>query len=568
MLSYFAGRDDVSVTVAKAHEYGLAVLDAKIEVCQWTRLAAERHFRDLEEGHKRGLRFSVEAAQHVLDFFSFLKHSKGEWAGTYFKLAPWQAFWLCVQFGWLRADGLRRFRTAYWEVPRKNGKTTLLAGGGLYLFFADGEPGAEVYSAATKRDQAKISHGEATRMVQGSPALRARIGVYKDNLHHLPTASKFEPLGADADTSDGLNVHAALIDELHAHKTRDLWDVLETASGSRRQPVQWTITTAGFNTHGICYEQRTYLTKLLQRILEDDSYFGVIYGLDKEDVEKKRWHTERAFRKANPNYGISVKPDDMQRLAQKALELPAAQNNFLCKRLDVWTRQETLWMNMDRWGDCAGDVDLKALRGRECFAGLDLSSSKDITALMLVFPTETGLKVYGRYYLPEESIAERARVDRVPYDIWHREGRFEVTPGNIIDYGFIRRDINRLQERFVLREIAYDRWGATGLATDLMADGFSVVPIGQGFASLSSPTKELERLILSKGIAHGGDPVLTWMMSNVAVLTDPAENIKPAKNKSTERIDGIVALIMALARQMVLPPASGSVYEGRGIVTL
>jgi len=558
----------VPVTVAEAHEYGIAVLDAKIEVCQWTRLAVERHFRDLEEGHKRGLSFSVTADQHVLDFFRFLKHSKGEWAGTYFELAPWQAFWLSVQFGWLREDGLRRFRTAYWECPRKSGKSTLLAGGGLYLFFADGEQGAEVYSAATKRDQAKISHGEATRMVQRSPGLSARIGVYKDNLHHVPSASKFEPLGADADTLDGLNVHAALIDELHAHKSRNLWDVLETGAGSRRQPMQWAITTAGFDTHGICYEQRSYLLKILQRIFEDDTYFGVIYSLDEEDLKDNRWATERAWRKANPNYGISVKPDDMQRLAQKALELPAAQNNFLCKRLDVWTRQETLWMNMDKWAACAGEVDLEALRGKECIAGLDLSSTKDITALVLLFPTEAGLKVYGRYYLPEEAIAERARVDRVPYDIWHREGKFQVTPGNQIDYGFVRRDINELQKQFVIREIAYDRWGAVGLATDLQGDGFTVVPIGQGFASLSAPTKELERLVLGKGIAHGGDPVLTWMMSNVATLTDPAENIKPAKNKSTERIDGVVALIMALARQMVLPPTAGSVYEGRGIVTL
>lgn len=552
------------LTVNEALQYAHDVADGKIDVCVWVRLAVQRHFKNLQN---ELLHFDDTAAQHVLEFFSFLKHSKGQWAGESFRLEPWQGFILVQIFGWKwRATGLRCYRTAYIEVPRKNGKSTLLAGIALYMMFADGEPGAEVYAAATKRDQAKIVFEEAKRMVQASPALRKRIGVYKTNMHVDASHSKFEPLGADADSLDGLNPHAAVVDELHAHKDRDVWDVLETATGARTQSLLYAITTAGFNRYGICYEQRTYTTKILDGILDDDSYFGIIYTIDK-DVDD--WRTPAAWRKANPNYGVSVLEDDISRLALKAAEMPSATNNFLTKRLNVWTSQQTLWMSADKWALCGGTVPLRELRGAPCYLGLDLSSTTDITAVVAAFPLEGDMVVlHPRFYLPEGAVDERVRRDKVPYRVWADQGLITLTPGDVIDYRFIRADINAFADTHEVREIAFDRWGATGFATDLQDDGFEVVPFGQGYGSMSPPTKEMERLVLSKKVMHGDNPVLTWMVSNVAIMTDPAGNIKPAKDKSTEKIDGVVAGIMALGRIMVHRTAGPSVYESRGVFTL
>lgn len=523
--------------------------------------------------HERGLIFDEDAAQHVIDFFGFLKHSKGEWAGQVVELEPWQQFYLWVLFGWKRADGTRRFRTAFQEVARKNGKTTIAAGVGLYLFDADDEPGAEVYTAATKRDQARIAHSEATRMVKASPSLRRRIRTFKDNLNILDSASKFEPLGQDADSLDGLNVHGAILDEVHAHKNREMFDVLDTATGSRRQPLLFCITTAGFDRRSLCWELHEYTEKILNGVLEDDSFFGIIYTLDEEVKDEQgnviqaadSWEDESVWAKANPNLGVSKKLDDMQRKAIRAKEMPTALNSFLRKELNVWTQSETKWLPVEAWKNCATMVDADGLRGRICFGGLDLSSTTDISALVLVFPPESEDEPYKtlcRFWIPQDAMRERSRRDRVPYDVWVRQGFMTATPGNVIDYDFIVAEVDDLAQRYDISEVAFDRWGATKIYQQLEEKRMTMIQFGQGFVSMSPPMKELEKLIRSGKLAHGGNPVLTWMADNVVARVDPAENIKPDKAKSKERIDGVVALIMGLDRAIRHAP---SVYETQGI---
>ena len=552
-----------------AERYVEDVLAGRQVACKWVKLACERHRRDLDNGSERGLWFDAKAAQVVIAFFSLLKHSKGEWAGRPVTLEPWQQFVLASIFGWKRADGTRRFRTAILEVARKNGKTTMAAGVGLYLLVADGEPGAEVYSAATKRDQARLSHGEATRMVKASPQLRREVRIFKDNIHIVDTASKFEPLGADADTMDGLNVHGAIIDEIHAHKSRDTWDLLETATGARRQPLMFGISTSGFDRQSLFFSQHEYTEKVLQGVVEDDSWFGIAYTIDEGDD----WQDEKNWEKANPNLGVAKKWDDMRRKAARAREMPSAQNAFMRLELDIWTHSETKWVNLEHWRACGKAVDEHGLRGRTCYGGLDLSSNTDTSALVLVFPPQTeddDYVVLCRFWIPEESMHERVRRDRVPYDVWVRQGFVTATPGNVIDYDWILDQIYEDASTFDVKELAFDRWGATKIQTELMelfGEEF-LVGFGQGFLSMSAPMKELEKLILGHQMAHGNNPVLTWMADNLVAREDPAGNIKPDKEKSTEKIDGMVALIMALDRATRHEGPRRSVYEDRGLETV
>jgi len=574
----------VSVLPSEAvvHQYIDDVLDGTIPACRWVKLAAERHLRDLDAAAERGLCFDASAAQLVIDFFGLLRHSKGEWAGRTLELEPWQQFVTWVLFGWQNEDGTRRYRTAYVEVARKNGKSTWAAGIGVYLLVADGEPGAEVYSAATKRDQARIVHAEATRMVKASPALRRRVTVFRDNLHIEGTASKYEPLSSDYDSLDGLNLHGGIVDELHAHKTRDLWDVLDTATGSRLQALLLAITTAGYDRNSVCYEKHDYTEKVLSGAVEDDTWFGIIYTLDQrregdpahvtDDVEGDAWGNETNWIKANPNLGVSKKLDDMRRKAIYAAEVPAALTNFLRKELNIWTQSVTKWVPWEHWNACGKAVDPLGLRGRRCYGGLDLSSNTDISALVWVFPPEVdgdSYQVLCRFWVPGERVRERVSTDHVPYDAWVRQGYITTTPGNVVDYDFILAQVGEDLETYDAHELAFDRWGATKIQTDLMEMGCEdfLVQFGQGYASMSGPTKELERLILGHELAHGNNPVLNWMADNLVVRSDPAGNIKPDKERSIERIDGMVSLVMALGRAMVHEQA-GSVYEERGLLTL
>lgn len=556
-------------------------------VGRFVRLAVERHVKDLKTGAARGLYFDRAAACHAIDFYGFLRHSKGEWAGRTFELGPWQQFIKWCVFGWKRRDGTRRFREVYEEVARKNGKSTDLAGAGLYLFFADGEPGAEVYTAATKRDQARITHSEAKRMVKSSPALRSRIKIYKDNLNVEATSSKFEPLGADADTMDGLNVHGAVVDELHAHKTRDVCDVLDTATGARRQPLVWFITTSGYGQTSVCWEKREYARKVLTGIIQDDDFFGIIFTLDtkadwpdlctpeeaakakkKADVED-RWDDERVWVKSNPNLGVSCKIDDLRRKARKAKNDPGSLNSFLQLHLNIWTAQSTRWMPMRAWDDNGAPLDANALKGQPCYGGLDLAATTDLCALDFVFPVGEAYANLVWYWIPEDTMRERIDRDKVPYDVWVREGLITATPGNVVDYDFIEQKLDELRDIYDLRALAYDRWGATKLVTNLQKKGYPLVPFGQGFASMSGPTKELMNLVLARKFAHGGNKVLRWNADNTVVVRDAAGNIKPDKAKSTQRIDGIVAAIMGLDRALRTDGSKGgSVYDRRGILEL
>ena len=546
-------------------KYARDVLDGKIIAGELVQLACQRHIKDLELGSMRGLYFDEAAAMRAINFFGFLKHSKGEWAGSAVKLEPWQQFRIGSTFGWKRKkDGLRRFRTAYTEVARKNGKTTEMAGVGLYGMIADNEPGAEVYSAASKRDQAKIVFEDAARMVKKNAQLAKIITIMKNNLSCGAFDSKFEALSAEGNTLDGLNVHFGLIDEYHAHPTAEVFNVIDTGTGARRQPLIWIITTAGFDPYSPCRSMRDYAERVLRGIESDDSFFAYIACIDEGDD----WMNPDVWIKANPNLGVSVKTDDLERLAARAAAMPSQQNDFLVKRMNVWTNQEKRWLDLKTWDKNEGYVSEDELAGQECYGGVDLSSTTDLSAFVLVFPKPGGgAKVLPRFYLPEENIEERERQDLVGYRSWARQGYLTLTPGATIDYDFILADIAAARERFDVREIGFDPYNALGMQQKLMQDGVPVINVRQGFISLSPPSKEFERMVINRQLEHGGHPLLRWNVNNVSTETDPAGNIKPSKKKSRYRIDGVVATIIAIER-MMRSIGDVYVYTQRGMRSL
>jgi phage terminase large subunit-like protein len=494
-----------------------------------------------------------EADRVVAIFRQHLRHVKGPLAGQPFEPDAWQENEIIRPlFGWKRKlDGTRRYRRAYIEIPRKNGKSTL--GAGLAIIgLTDKEPGAEVYSAAADRDQAAIIFDVAKSMVEADPELSQIIRVFRRSMTYERLGSSYKVLSADAPTKHGLNASMILFDELHAQPNRELWDVLTTSTGARKQPLVIAITTAGYDRHSICWEQHEYAVKVRDGLIQDDTFLPVIYSVE----ESADWTDPKAWAKANPGLGKSITLEYLEAEAKRAAEVPAYQNTFRRLHLNQWTEQETRWLDMAVWERNAEPVDEKSLEGRECFAGLDLASTTDIAALCLIFPPQDEderWQAFWRFWVPEDGISKRAQKDRVPYDLWANQGFISPTEGNITDYDVIRRDVNELGTRYNVREIAYDRWNATQLTTQLEGDGFTMVPFGQGFASMAAPTKELLGLLTGDRMAHGDNPVAKWMASNVTVRTDPAGNQKPDKGKSTERIDGIVAEIMALGRAMVQP---------------
>lgn len=560
------------------NKYANDVIGNKIITCKWVKQACKRYLSDLENGESRGLWFDKQAADRVINFFSLVPHIKGEWAGQPLMLEPWQEFIIANMFGW-KKGGNRRFRTVYLEVARKNGKSSMLAAIGLYLLKFDGEPGSEVYSAATTRDQARLVFDIARQMVDKSD-LKKYLTTMEKSIFCTDTASKFAPVSSEAKTLDGLNIHGAIVDELHAHKTRDVYDVLNTGTGSRRQPLITVITTAGHDKNTICWEQHQYTEKVLDGLITDDSHFGIIYTLDEGD----KWEDESVWEKANPNLGVSVKPDDLKSLAIKAKEIVTQTNAFLTKRMNVWTDSLTRWISADKWDACGQNIcskyktDISKLGGLTCYGGLDLSSTTDTSAFVLVFPPQQWLTKYMvlcRIWIPKDNMRERVRKDRVPYDVWVNQGWITATPGNIIDYSFIINQINKDAQAYNLRQVAFDRWGSTQMVQTLQDMGFEeksnkhaqrhLIDFGQGYASMSPPTKELEKLVLSGEIQHRNNPALAWMISNTVIKIDAAENMKPDKSQSTDRIDGVVALIMAIDRA-VGEKVSKSVYEDRGVL--
>lgn len=516
-----------------------------------------------------GYWFDERAARGAVNFFEkLLVHVKGEWAGQPFELQDWQREKIVEPlFGWKREDGTRRYRTAYIEVPRKNGKSTLAAGLALYLLFADGEFGAEVYSAAADKDQAAIVYELAKQMVEATPMLAKRAEVFKRSMMVQEANASYRVLSADAYTKHGLNAHGVVIDELHAQPTRDLVDVLVTSTGARRQPLVVMITTAGFDRESVCWEYHEYARQVVEGIIEDDSFFGFIAAADKDDD----WLDESIWEKANPGYGVTVKPDYLRQEARRAEQTPAYQNTFRRLHLNQWTQQETRWLDVERWDACGDPLDLNLLKDAVCFGGLDLASNSDLAAFVLDFPSEAGEDErhvwLPFFFMPEEGIIEKGRQDRVAYDAWVRDGLIVATPGNVIDYAFIVAKIEELGEIYDIREIAFDRWGAFQVSQQLEGAGFTMVGFGQGFASMSGPTKDLLRLVLDGRLRHGGNPVLRWMADNLVVQSDAAGNVKPTKAKSRNKIDGMVAGVMALDRA-VRHGGAASVYEGRGLLTL
>lgn len=514
--------------------------------------------------------FDEKAAQVAVNFFErLLVHSKGEWAGKPFRLQPWQRDQIIKPlFGWKRQDGTRKFRRAYIEVPRKNGKSTLSSGIALYLLFADGESGAEIYSAAADRDQASIVFDEARSMVDASAELSKRAQVFKKAIIVPGTRSTYRVLSADAYTKHGLNAHGIIFDELHAQPTRDLWDVLTTSTGARRQPLTLAITTAGYDRESICYELHAYAEKVLKGIIADEEFFSYIAKADDDDD----WMLPATWQKANPGLGVTVKVDYLEAEAKRAAQTPAYQNTFRRLHLNQWTSQETRWLPIEKWDKCDRPITEKLLEGAVCYGGLDLASTSDIAAFVLDFPAEPGEPEnhvwLPHFWIPKDNLIERARHDRVPYDAWARDGLVTVTEGNVIDYSIIIRDIEALGERFNIKEIAFDRWGAFQISQQLEGAGFTMVGFGQGFVSMSPPMKELLRLVLDGKLSHGANPVLRWMADNMVVSSDAAGNVKPNKEKSREKIDGIVAGLMALDRAVRHGGAPKSVYETRGVLML
>jgi phage terminase large subunit-like protein len=516
--------------------------------------------------------YDEKRAARVRGFIECLKHTKGEFHGKPFKLLPWQQKIIGDVFGTVRDDdpAIRQFTTAYIEIPKKQGKSELGAAIALNMLVNDDEWKAEVYSCASDRQQAAIVFDVAVDMVKQSPALMKRIKIIPSmkRMVYQPTGSIYQVLSSEVATKHGLNVSACIFDELHTQPTRALYDVMTQGSGdARRQPLWFLLTTAGTDRTSICWEVHQKALDILEGRKADPRFYPVIFGLpdDADWSDEKNWHI------ANPSLGHTIDIEKVRDAYRKALETPADENMFRQLRLNQWVKQSVRWMPMDKWDECGGVVNPYELEGRVCYAGLDLSSTSDLTTFMLVFPPrdeEEPYTVLPFFWLPEDTLQLRVRRDHVMYDTWERQGYIQTTEGNVVHYGFIEAFICQLGERYNIREIAYDRWNATQMVQNLEGDGFTMVPFGQGFKDMSPPSKELMRIVLERKLNHGGHPVLRWNFDNVYVRTDPAGNIKPDKEKSTEKIDGVVALVMALDRAMKNGNGGTSVYDDRGFLVL
>lgn len=511
--------------------------------------------------------YDKKRADHAVAFIQNLKHTKGKWDGKPFWLLPWQEQIVRDIFGIVKADGKRQFRSAYVEIPKKNGKSELAAAIALYLLYGDGEASAEVYGCANDRSQASIVFDVAKRMVEKCPALlkRSKIAAATKRIVNYRNAGFYQVLSAETGTKHGLNISGLVFDEIHAQPNRKLYDVMTKGSGdAREQPLFFIITTAGTDKESICYELHTKALDIMNGRKADHSFYPVIYGLSDEDD----WNDEKNWYKANPSLGYTISIDRVRDAYREALDNPAEENVFKQLRLNIWTNSAVAWIPEHIYDRGNQKIDYSTLLGRDCYAGLDLSSTSDITALVLVFPPRTEEEKYivlPFFWLPEETLELRCRRDHVLYDVWERQGYILTTEGNVIHYGFIERFIEQLGEKYHIIESAYDRWNATQMVQNLEDMGFTMVPFGQGFKDMSPPSKELYKLLMEGNIIHGGNPVLKWMAQNVVMRQDPAGNIKPDKERSVEKIDGIVALIMGLDRCIRSTPPT-SVYDERGIL--
>lgn len=522
--------------------------------------------------------FDGGEAKRRLDFCKqYVTHVKGEMGGQPFVPEPWERSIIANIFGWKRLDGTRRYREVFLFTPRKNGKTFITSEIIASIFFQDDEHGMEIYSAAADREQASLVFAQVEGMILQNPELSSLCQIYKTarSVVRDNRASSYKVISADANTKHGFNSHCVVIDELHAQPNRELVDVLITSTGARRQPLILHVTTSDFERPSICNEKYDYACKVRDGIIVDPSFLPIIYEAPKAwggetcDYTNPTYYANPAIWKhANPNLGVSLSLEYMERECKRAQETPSYLNTFLRLHLNVKTAQDVAWLDMTQWDACY-DPTLMAeeLKGQPCWAGLDLASTSDLCALVLVFP-EQGNAILPFFWLPYDTAVIRERRNRVPYPSWVRQGFIRTTDGNVTDYDVLRRDILELAERYDIQELAIDRWNSSQLQTQLAAQNIEIVPFGQGFASMSAPTKEAERLVLAKELRHNGNPVLRWNMANVMIETDAAANAKPSKKKSAEKIDGAVSLVMALGRAMVRPENTGSIYEQRGIAIL
>ena len=490
------------------------------------------------------------AADRAVNFINALSHTKGQrWAGNSFNLRPWQENKIIRPlFGTLRPDGLRQYRTCFTMLPRKNGKSELAAAIALYFLLGENEPGGEIYSAAADRDQASLVFNVAAQMVRNDPELDAACKIIdsQKRIVNFKTGSFYRAISSEAHTKHGFNASVVIYDEVHAAPNRELWTVLTSSMGARDQPLTFAITTAGFDKHSLERELFDYSLRVLGG-LDDPTFLPVLYYAP-DDAD---WKDEAVWHAANPALGDFRSIEEMRVFCKQAQEMPAMENEFRRLYLCQHTEQDVRFIPMDKWKACGEAFDQGELDGQECFAGLDLSTTTDISAFVLYFPDSQCVLPF--FWIPEEGITRREKKDRVPYRQWVRDGLMTACPGDTIDYDQIRLDINEISQRFRITKLARDRWNATQITTQLMGDGLNVVDFGQGYASMTAPTKELERQILDEEIRHGNNAVLNWMAGNVSAEMDAAGNIKPSKAKSTDRIAGIMALIMAMGTAALEP---------------
>lgn len=488
--------------------------------------------------------FRPHVADSVLRFFEReMTHIEGPLGGKPLKLSPWQEAVVGAAFGYFRPDGLRRYREVFLYVPRKNGKTTLLAALVNLVALIDNEPGAQIYSAASDREQAAIVFRNASTMLQRNERLANRVTVYKSYKSiEFPNGVFYKALSAEAGTKHGLNSHFVVVDELHAHPNGELVDVLTTSTGSRTQPMTWYITTADYRRESVCNKKRDYACKVRDGLIENQAFLPVIYEASREED----WTSPEVWARVNPTFPVSPTLDYMQRACKEAQEVPSEENKFKRLHLNIQTEQDERWLPISYWDACQIEGDPADLEGMPCYAGLDLSSTRDVTAFVLAFPGNR-VAILPRFWIPEAAMARREKRDRLPWSTWQRQGFVEVCQGETIEYDQVRKDIVELGTRFEIRKVLIDRWNAIQISTQLMGDGFDVELFGQGYFGMSAPSKFLEKLVVEKNLAHIGNPVMRNMMASVSIERDSADNIKPSKKKSTDRIDGVVAMIMALA---------------------
>ena len=514
--------------------------------------------------------FDKDAAARAVAFIeTHIRHCKGELTGQLFILEEWQKKGLVEPiFGWKHKDsGLRKYRSVYCEIARKNGKSSLGAAIGLYLLFADSELGSEIFSCAGDRAQASIIFDIAKRMIQQDKLLNSKAKIFRNAITFPIKGNTYKVLSADASLQHGHNPNGILFDELHTQKSRELYDTMISGTGARTQPLVFIMTTAGSSkTDGnICWEVHDYAQKVKDGIIKDETFLPLIYCANAEDDIQD----PATWRKANPNLGVSISEEYLKNEAKRASELPSYENTFKRLHLNQWTTSISKWISDSVWMENYEDIDLEILKGKQCWGGLDLASTMDLSSLVLYFPMEDQKDVVLVYFwCPEASAEIRGRKYKLPYDEWIADGYIKATPGDVQDYEYIRQDINKISEAYDLQSIAFDRWNSSQLIIQLsQQDGIPMSQFGQGYRSMSAPSKELEKLVLKKGLNHLNNPVLRWQCENVQLQTDPAGNIKINKQRSSEKVDGMVALVMALGEMMTDETPGDSIYNDRGILT-